>query len=156
MPRKKPKNLATQKPHKKPTRSAKQTKKEPYFIVPRQEAPGCPIQRFDLGSGAGSGNASKLYHRTNQVAARRIIRHGFKDSTNYYLNQRLHAGVWLSSVPLDFNKGVPGQVLLEVDTDLGENELARYEWITQKDTSYREWLIPAAVVNPRMTVSVVR
>jgi hypothetical protein len=114
---------------------------EQCFIVPRQDAPGCPI--------------SKLYHRTNRVAARRIMRHGFKDSTNHYMTQRMHAGALLSSVPRNFNRGASGDVLLRVDTDLGENELAQYEWV-EKSRGYREWIVPAAVVNPRMRVTVVR
>lgn len=83
------------------------------------------------------------------------MRHGFKDSSNYYMQQHLQIGVWLSSVPPDFNKGASGQVLLQVQTDLRDNELAKYEWITKKQEGYREWLVPAAVVNPRMTVSVI-
>jgi hypothetical protein len=156
MPREKPKRPASRKPDKRSRPVQLKEKEEPYFIVPKQEAPGCPIQRIEGVYSFLSGQGSKLYHRTNRVAARRIVRHGFKDSTNYYMEQRLHAGVWLSSVPLDFNKGATGQVLLQVSTDLEENELARYEWITSKEKGYREWLVPAAVVNPRMRVSVVR
>jgi hypothetical protein len=129
-------------PTKKPTLSKPTSNKLPeqHSIVPRQDAPGCPI--------------SKLYHRTSRVAARRIMRHGFKDSTNHYMEQRLDAGVWLSSVPVNYN-GASGDVLLRVDADLEESELAKYEWI-EKGRDYREWLVPAALVNPRMTVTVVR
>jgi hypothetical protein len=130
-------------------------KEVPYLIVPKQEAPGCPIQRFDDQPNAVLIPPSKLYHRTNRVAARRILRHGFKDSTNYYMTQRMNTGAWLSSVPLDFNQGASGDVLLQVDTDLRENELAQYEWITKNEKGYREWVVPAALINPRMKVSVV-
>jgi len=130
-------------------------KKLPHLIVPKQEAPGCPIQRFDDQPKAVLPQQSKLYHRTNRVAARRILRHGFKDSTNYYMAQRMNSGAWLSSVPLDFNQGASGDVLLQIDTDLRASELAQYEWITKNEKGYREWLVPAALINPRMRVSVV-
>ena len=155
MPRKNPKNPSTQRLPEMPIKPVKQPKEEPYFIVPRQEAPGCPIQRFDDQRDALLVQPSKLYHRTNRVAARRILRHGFKDSTNYYMTQRMNSGAWLSSVPLDWNQGASGDVLLQVDTDLRENELAQYEWITKNEKGYREWLVPAALINPRMRVSVV-
>ncbi len=83
------------------------------------------------------------------------MRHGFRDSTIYYMTQRIESGVWLCSLPPDSNQGASGDVLLQVDTDLGENELAQYEFITKKKMGYREWLVPAAVINPRMKVSVV-
>ena len=145
MPRNKPKNPDTQKVRRERIKSAPQPKREPYFIVPKQEAPGCPIERFGI---------SRLYHTTNRVAARRIMRHGFKDSTNYYMTQRMHTGAWLSSVPLNFNEDISGDVLLQVETDLQEIELAQYEWI-EEGKGYREWMVPAALINPHMKVSVV-
>jgi hypothetical protein len=156
MLRNRPKGSAAREPLKLANKPVKHIiKRQPHLIVPRQDAPGCPIQRLEGASGGVLGYSSKLYHRTNRVAARRIMRHGFKDSTNYYMQQHLQIGVWLSSVPLDFNKGASGQVLLQVQTDLRDSELAKYEWITKKQEGYREWLVPAAVVNPRMTVSVI-
>lgn len=82
------------------------------------------------------------------------MRHGFKDSTNQYMEQRLHAGIWLSSVPGNY-KGASGDVLLRVDAGLDEGELSQYEWI-EKGNLYREWLVPAAIINPHMRVTVVR
>ncbi|MFY9532257.1 MAG: hypothetical protein WBC04_21870 [Candidatus Acidiferrales bacterium] len=52
---------------------------------------------------------------------------GFKDSTGRYLTNHLHSGVWLSDVPLDINEGARGDVLLEVELDATEDELAPYE-----------------------------
>jgi ribulose bisphosphate carboxylase small subunit len=134
----KPRKLRLTKPIAKPQPT--KPKKEPAFIVPRQDAPGCGI--------------SPLFHRTSVVAARRILRHGFKDSTNHYMTQRMDTGVWLSSVPPFLNKGT-GDVLLRVDADLSESEIAQYEWVAE-GRHYREWLVPAAIVNPRMTITVVR
>jgi hypothetical protein len=67
----------------------------------------------------------------------------------------MHTGAWLSSIPLDFHQGASGDVLLQIDTDLGETELAQYEWVTKKEKGYREWLVPAALINPRMKVTVI-
>jgi hypothetical protein len=54
-----------------------------------------------------------------------------------------HKGVWLSNRPLDCNEGVPGDVVLAID--IPEQDVAEYEWI--QDIGYREFLIPAMVVN---------
>ena len=131
------------KPHEKPQQTA--------YLIATQDAAVCRIEPF-VGLVPGWAQQWKLYHRTNRVAAWRIMRHGFRDSTNYYMTQRMESGVWLSSLP-----PVPasGDVLLQVDTDLEENELAQYELVTKTKTGYREWLVPAAVINPRMKVSVV-
>src|ERR1700686_4282618 len=45
-------------------------------------------------------------------------------------------------------------VLLEVALDMGEDDLASYEW-SEEGKPYREWLIPAAIVNARATVRIV-
>jgi hypothetical protein len=42
--------------------------------------------------------------------------------------------------------------------DLSESDLADYEWIeegNEEGKSYREWLIPAALINARMSVRLV-
>lgn len=153
MLRKTIKRPAIQSPPQERTRSLDQPN-EIALLIAKQRAPVCPIEPF-VGAVPPWAQMWKLYHRTNRVAARRIIRHGFRDSTNYYMTQRIETGVWLSSLPPDSSQGASGDVLLQVDTDLEENELAQYEFITKKKTGYREWLIPAAVINPRMKVSVV-
>ena len=153
MPRNKGKKPDTQKARYEPMKP-KQPKEEPHFIVRRREAPGCPKQPVGGPPEPLLGWPSKLYHRTNRVAARRIMRHGFTDSTNYYMTQRMRTGAWLSSIPLSFSDGVAGAVLLQVETDLRESELAEYE-STEEGKAYREWMVPAAVINRRMKVSVV-
>jgi len=54
-----------------------------------------------------------------------------------------HSGVWLSNIPLDENEGAKGDVLLRIDLD---TDVARFEWI-EDGKPYREWLIPASIVN---------
>ena len=55
----------------------------------------------------------KLFHRTR--TAETILREGFRDAAGYYLTDRFHEGVWLSTVPPDANDGAQETDLLEVD-----------------------------------------
>ncbi len=64
-----------------------------------------------------------------------------------------HTGMWLSDVPLSVNEGARGDVLLRVDLPLPEGEIVRYEWV-QADLPYREFLLPAAIINPIAKVRV--
>ena len=57
---------------------------------------------------------------------------------------RLHEGVWLSTVPPDAHDGAQGTDLLEVD--IPEEEVAPHEW-SETGNPYREFLVPAAIVN---------
>ena len=87
-----------------------------------------------------------LYHRTTDEAATAILSNGFRDATGTYLTVNEYTGVWLSDQPLDANEGAFGDVLLCLVLDLSETDLAQYEWV-EEGKGYREWLIPAAVVN---------
>jgi len=95
-----------------------------------------------------------LFHRTTSANAKAILAGGFKDGTGSYLTDRQWKGVWLSNVPLDCNEGAVGDTLLEVTLDLAEADLADYEWI-EEGKGYREWLVPARLINSRMKVRVV-
>jgi hypothetical protein len=95
----------------------------------------------------------KLYHRTTAEIASRILAHGFKDATGYYLTFSKHTGVWLSDWPLDMNEGAKGDTLLEVILD--EEPISDYEWIEEGKT-YREWLVPASLINPVMQVGIIQ
>jgi len=66
-----------------------------------------------------------------------------------------YSGVWLSDVPLDENEGANGDILLEVNTDMTESEIAQYEWI-EEGKGYREFLVPAAEINSRMKIRIVK
>lgn len=62
--------------------------------------------------------------------------------------------MWLSDVPLDANEGAFGDALLAVRFAAGDlAELTNYEWL-EDGKPYREWLVPAALVNGRATVRV--
>ena len=87
-----------------------------------------------------------LYHRTTADAASLIVAGGFRDNTGTYLIANEYTGVWLSDRPLDENEGAWGDTMLRVTLDLGEADLAFYEWV-EEFKGYREWLIPAAMIN---------
>jgi hypothetical protein len=69
-----------------------------------------------------------------------------------YLTAHEWEGVWVSNVPLDSNEGAEGDVLLLIRLDPSEVELADFEWVEEGKT-YREWLVPAAVLNRYGAVS---
>ena len=95
----------------------------------------------------------KLYHVTDVAAARGILDTGFRDTRGGYGTIHERAGVWLSDQPLTANDGVLGDVILEVETDLSPDVLAAYEWV-EEGKGYREFLVPAAIVNGRSKVTV--
>jgi hypothetical protein len=87
-----------------------------------------------------------LYHRTTEGIATRIVADGFRDREDYYLTENLHSGVWLSDRPLDANEGAVGNALLRVELNIGDREIAEFEWI-EDGKPYREWVIPACLIN---------
>jgi hypothetical protein len=54
-----------------------------------------------------------------------------------------HRGVWLLDRPLAANEGAWGDTAIAVDLPLSEADL---EW-KEEGKVYREWLIPAAIIN---------
>jgi hypothetical protein len=66
----------------------------------------------------------------------------------YYGTSKRWTGVWLSNVPATINEGARGRTLLRVFLQLSTRELRFYEWIEQ-GRSFREFFIPAKVVNAR-------
>ncbi len=95
-----------------------------------------------------------LFHRTEAENAESILRSGFEDGHGKYLTANEYSGVWLSDIPLDANEGAFGDTLLGVDLDLSEKELGQYEWI-EEGKGFREFLIPAALINEKANVRVV-
>lgn len=89
----------------------------------------------------------RLYRRTHSELVNGILKEGFSDSTGTYLTDRKWSGVWLADRPLDCNNGAEGDALLEVLLNATEELLADWEWV-EEGKSYREWLIPATVINP--------
>jgi|1185.fasta_scaffold225216_2 hypothetical protein len=90
------------------------------------------------------------YHTTD--AAEAILRHGFRDATGSYMFVNFElTGVWLGDWPMDINEGAQGDQVLRVefpnDVDLGDFELV------EEHKPYREWCVPAALINARASVT---
>jgi len=85
-----------------------------------------------------------IYHCTTEIAAQHILADGFRDNTGRYLTDRVWTGVWVSDRPLDNNEGASGETLLQIE--IAEEVLTPYEWV-EEGKPYREWLIPAEVLN---------
>ncbi len=99
----------------------------------------------------------ELYHRTTQERAEKILSGGFRDGRGRYgvlgaVSE--YSGVWVSDVPLDVNEGAEGDVLFRIHLDLPEDDLAYYEWV-EDGKCYREWLVPADVLNGHGRLEVV-
>lgn len=92
-----------------------------------------------------------LFHRTTTENTRSIIEGGFMNSAGYYGNNRTWTGVWLSTRPLANADDAEGDTLLVVKLEISEQQLSRWEW-TAEGRSYRQWLIPAHLINSCMTV----
>ena len=96
----------------------------------------------------------RLYHRTTREAAEGILANGFRHSSGFYGLRRETSGVFLSDEPLGANDGVPeGGSLLIVELDLSEGDIAEFEWIDDV-THYREWQIPANLINQRAVIRI--
>jgi hypothetical protein len=95
-----------------------------------------------------------FFHRTTRENARSIIESGFRNSTGYFQSNRIWTGVWLSTVPVGSEHGAEGDALLMVELEIDDHELARWEWAAEGRT-YREWLIPANILNKCATVELV-
>jgi hypothetical protein len=90
-----------------------------------------------------------VFHRTTKDAAAKILRDGFRDTTSRYLTDREWSGVWVSDRPLDNSEGASGEALLQID--IAEELLTAFEWV-EEGKRFREWLVPAAVLNDAGTV----
>jgi len=101
-----------------------------------------------------------LYHRTSIAMARRVVRHGFQDYTLTLGLTRSGAdhevevtGVWLTDRPIDVAIGPPGDALLEVRLGLDEKAISPFA-IGGDFHDAKLWIVPARVLNPRVTVCI--
>lgn len=86
----------------------------------------------------------RLFHRT--PCGQKIINEGFRDNEATYMTSVMHKGVWLSDIPLSVFEGAKGTDLLTLE--IPEEVLVEYEWVQEEPgPTYREFLIPAEVVN---------
>jgi hypothetical protein len=84
----------------------------------------------------------KLYHRTYQAEA--ILANGFSDGEGLYMTGKPWRGVWLTDQPQSSGEESWGDVVLMVE--LPEHVADNFEW-TEVEKEYREFLIPAELVN---------
>ncbi len=90
-----------------------------------------------------------VYHTTAARNAFRILDGGFKDGTGTYMTRNTYRGVWVSNIVLDASYGATGNVTLQLEVAISAAELKKYEWV-EECKGYREWLIPAKELNPRV------
>jgi hypothetical protein len=92
----------------------------------------------------------KLYHRTTRANADLILREGFRNERERYTSDFGEDGVWFSDVPRDASECDPDEVVVAMDIGFSARSLSAFEW-SEDETEYSEWLIPAALVNSKMT-----
>lgn len=89
-----------------------------------------------------------LYHATaSDETLNSILEDGFADKAGTYLTSKVAEGVWLSDQPLSGGEGglTGSEPLLRLE--IPEDVIREYEWVNDPWMGYREWLVPAAVVN---------
>jgi hypothetical protein len=94
-----------------------------------------------------------LFHVTTVEAAAAILGDGFRDGQGFYmlLVDEPIRGVFLSDHVLDGNEGVKGGTVLAVAVDLAQ--LDEWELVEEPDDKgYREWCVPATLLNATATV----
>jgi hypothetical protein len=87
------------------------------------------------------------YHTTD---AETILANGFGDSF-MFVDALAVTGVRLADHPLDCNEGANGDQVLRVEFP-GDINLDVFE-VTGAGKPYREWMVPAALINGRATVT---
>jgi hypothetical protein len=81
-----------------------------------------------------------------------ILREGFRDEEGSYgMEDFTLRGVFLSDKPLDGNEGAGGNHLLEVILPDDCCDFSYYE-LVEEGKPYREWCIPAEIINRHGTV----
>lgn len=86
----------------------------------------------------------QVFHSTN--AADAILLNGFRDSIGTYLTSREFSGVWVADRPLDGNEGVSGHDVV-LCLEIPEELISQYEWDEGEVKGYREFLVPAELLN---------
>jgi hypothetical protein len=94
---------------------------------------------------------SRYFHGTSRAAARAILSEGWRDGRGKYLTDTEHTGVWLSDRPNDQEMAAMDGILLVVEVPALLVEPP--EWI-EEGKEYREFLVPAALLNSHGTVAI--
>lgn len=93
----------------------------------------------------------RYYHRTGAWPA--IAADGWRDATGTYMTANEYSGVWISDSPLDLSEGASGAwlITIEMPPDVATLIDQEHEWI-EEGKGYREWLVPAKLLNEFATV----
>ena len=93
----------------------------------------------------------RLFHTTD--AGEAVVSGSVQDATGSYgLLRSTLTGVFLADVPLDINEGATGDDVLAVELP-DDLDLTDFEIVDRSAMSgYREWCIPATLLNKRGTV----
>jgi hypothetical protein len=118
----------------------------PACSVPLVAEAEAPVKVPDLGPPQA---ACTLYYRTTAANAARTLREGFRDHVDLYSQTRGRRGVLLTDRREEDAAAMGGLVTIEMD----ESIVAEYEWI-EEGKPYRQFLVPAAVVNEHGKVMV--
>src|ERR1039457_4608962 len=88
-----------------------------------------------------------VYHATTSAETlKSILAQGFRDTVGRYGVMMQLPGVWLSDRPLMAGDGgLSGSEPL-IRLEVPEDVIRQYEWVNEGGT-YREWFVPAAVLN---------
>lgn len=91
----------------------------------------------------------RLYHRTTRGLADTVLREGFTDADDTYLTSSLLRGVWLADAPGPETDSAQGDtvIVVEIPDELWPDWAGDYALPLEAGTPYREYLVPAAVVN---------
>src|SRR5687768_1235236 len=95
----------------------------------------------------------RLYHRTDDDAAEAILTEGFRDGRRgiYFVDGKRVEGVFLATFPPGICDGAEGDVLLAVDVEMTDDELAEFA-VEEGAIPVWQYLFPADVLNKRATV----
>jgi len=86
----------------------------------------------------------RLFHRTR--SAKLILSEGFRDAESHHVTDRPHRGVCFCNVVSDVNERGRGEEEDVLEIHLPNQISEQYEWI-ETGKAYREFLVPATVVN---------
>lgn len=97
----------------------------------------------------------KLYHITANKNAKLIVKNGFKDGIGYYGvvdsktgQSKISKGVFLSDEVFTQRRKNENDCVFKIN--IPAKEIKQYEWV-EEIKSYREWCIPAQIVNKYFT-----
>jgi len=89
----------------------------------------------------------RLFHVTTSKAAESILSSGFADHSGLVGFRAALNGVYVSAFPVTVNEGAKGDTALEIIFESTSDQMF-HEWeIVEVGKPYREWCIPAAVLN---------